>query len=170
MRFRVRPLLQICPYFLLVTSWSLDKCWEDAMKLLLRVHLYGGQGAIRLKLPRGHMSSKPYYMRCRISMLSCLCEYQLSTAPLEAPSLMMMSRLIFMTYNGWVMVAVSVGAFVGYLFFGTNTSSTKDTACHWVRTMQAEEYGRFQPWEERFLRYSSRSEWKSWKALANNHL
>lgn len=41
-----------------------------------------------------------------------------------------MLMLVFMTYNGWVMVAVSVGAFVGYLFFGTNTSSTKDTACH----------------------------------------
>lgn len=41
-----------------------------------------------------------------------------------------MLMLVFMTYNGWVMIAVSVGAFVGYLFFGTNTSSTKDTACH----------------------------------------
>lgn len=35
-----------------------------------------------------------------------------------------------MTYNGWVMLAMAVGAFVGYLFFGTNTSATKDSACH----------------------------------------
>lgn len=35
-----------------------------------------------------------------------------------------------MTYNGWVMVAVTVGAFVGYLLFGNNTSATKETQCH----------------------------------------
>lgn len=35
-----------------------------------------------------------------------------------------------MTYNGWVMVAVGVGSFVGYLVFGNNTSATKDLACH----------------------------------------
>jgi len=41
-----------------------------------------------------------------------------------------MLMLVFMTYNGWVMMSVTLGAFVGYLLFGTNTSSTKDTACH----------------------------------------
>ncbi|KAG5920873.1 hypothetical protein E4U53_003860 [Claviceps sorghi] len=41
-----------------------------------------------------------------------------------------MLMLIFMTYNGWVMIAVSLGAFLGYLFFGHCTSSTKDNACH----------------------------------------
>ena len=34
-----------------------------------------------------------------------------------------------MTYNGWVMLAVAVGAFVGYLAFG-NSSATKSVACH----------------------------------------
>ena len=38
-------------------------------------------------------------------------------------------RLLFMTYNGWVMFAVAVGAFVGYLAFG-NSSATKSVACH----------------------------------------
>ena len=38
-------------------------------------------------------------------------------------------RLLFMTYNGWVMLAVAVGAFVGYLSFG-NSSATKSVACH----------------------------------------
>jgi len=37
--------------------------------------------------------------------------------------------LLFMTYNGWVMLAVAVGAFFGYLFF-SNASSTKSVACH----------------------------------------
>ncbi|KAL2259384.1 hypothetical protein VTK26DRAFT_6958 [Humicola hyalothermophila] len=41
-----------------------------------------------------------------------------------------MIMLIFMTYNGWVMIAVSVGAGVGYLLFGGRTPVTKETACH----------------------------------------
>ncbi|KAJ5032487.1 uncharacterized protein L3040_009090 [Drepanopeziza brunnea f. sp. 'multigermtubi'] len=41
-----------------------------------------------------------------------------------------MLMLLFMTYNGWVMAAMAVGSFVGYLVFGNNTSATKDTACH----------------------------------------
>lgn len=38
-------------------------------------------------------------------------------------------RLLFMTYNGWVMLSVAVGAFFGYLGFG-NSSPTKSVACH----------------------------------------
>lgn len=38
-------------------------------------------------------------------------------------------RLLFMTYNGWVMLAVAVGAFIGYIGFG-NSSPTKSVACH----------------------------------------
>lgn len=41
-----------------------------------------------------------------------------------------MIMLIFMTYNGWVMIAVSFGAGLGYLLFGGRTTATKDTACH----------------------------------------
>lgn len=37
--------------------------------------------------------------------------------------------LLFMTYNGWIMLAVAVGAFVGYLLF-SQSSSTKSVACH----------------------------------------
>jgi copper transporter 1 len=35
-----------------------------------------------------------------------------------------------MTYNGFVMLAVAVGAFVGYLAFGENMSAAKTVACH----------------------------------------
>lgn len=35
-----------------------------------------------------------------------------------------------MTYNGWVMLAVAAGAFIGHLAFGLRTSSTKSVACH----------------------------------------
>ena len=37
--------------------------------------------------------------------------------------------LLFMTYNGFVMGAVAVGAFVGYLVFGEGTAS-RSVACH----------------------------------------
>ncbi|KAK8181880.1 Ctr copper transporter family-domain-containing protein [Phyllosticta capitalensis] len=37
--------------------------------------------------------------------------------------------LLFMTYNGWVMLSVAVGAFIGYVVF-SNTSATKSVACH----------------------------------------
>ncbi|KAH0351933.1 Ctr copper transporter, partial [Aureobasidium melanogenum] len=37
--------------------------------------------------------------------------------------------LLFMTYNGWIMLSVAVGAFVGYLVFG-NSTVTKSAACH----------------------------------------
>lgn len=39
-------------------------------------------------------------------------------------------RLLFMTYNGWVMIAVAVGAGLGYFIFGAHTKATKETACH----------------------------------------
>lgn len=35
-----------------------------------------------------------------------------------------------MTYNGSVMIAVAVGAFVGYLAFADGTPATKTIACH----------------------------------------
>ncbi|OKL58033.1 hypothetical protein UA08_06745 [Talaromyces atroroseus] len=38
--------------------------------------------------------------------------------------------LLFMTYNGWVMLSVAVGAFVGYLVFGGDAPATKSAACH----------------------------------------
>ena len=37
--------------------------------------------------------------------------------------------LLFMTYNGWVMLAVAAGAFIGYIGFGGG-SPTKSVACH----------------------------------------
>ncbi|KAI5776551.1 Ctr copper transporter family-domain-containing protein [Geopyxis carbonaria] len=37
--------------------------------------------------------------------------------------------LLFMTYNGWVMIAVAVGAFLGYIVWGGD-SPAKSVACH----------------------------------------
>jgi len=37
--------------------------------------------------------------------------------------------LLFMTYNGWIMLAVAAGSFVGYLIWGGG-SATKAAACH----------------------------------------
>ncbi|ELR10519.1 hypothetical protein, variant [Pseudogymnoascus destructans 20631-21] len=41
-----------------------------------------------------------------------------------------MIMLLFMTYNGQVMIAVGIGAFVGHLAFGGATTATRETACH----------------------------------------
>ncbi|KAK6948355.1 hypothetical protein Daesc_010121 [Daldinia eschscholtzii] len=41
-----------------------------------------------------------------------------------------MLMLLFMTYNGFVMIAVAIGAGLGYYFFGSHTKATKETACH----------------------------------------
>jgi len=41
-----------------------------------------------------------------------------------------MLMLLFMTYNGWVMLAMFIGSFLGYLSFGGGTPATKETACH----------------------------------------
>ncbi|KAJ5475564.1 hypothetical protein N7539_007851 [Penicillium diatomitis] len=38
--------------------------------------------------------------------------------------------LLFMTYNGMVMLAVAVGAFVGHLIFAEDAPATKSIACH----------------------------------------
>lgn len=38
--------------------------------------------------------------------------------------------LVFMTYNGWLMIAVSVGAAVGYYFFGSREAASRSLACH----------------------------------------
>ena len=65
-------------------------------------------------------------MRCRYSIAFSSCKempYPDRDAVAEE------HRLLFMTYNGWVMLAVAVGAFVGYLAFG-NSTSTKSVACH----------------------------------------
>lgn len=38
--------------------------------------------------------------------------------------------LLFMTYNGWVMLAVAVGAFLGFVLWGGKGEATKSVACH----------------------------------------
>lgn len=72
--------------------------------------------------------------RCFIAFLSC--EYiPLLFIPYHGGGnvgerLTAYHRLLFMTYNGWVMLAVAVGAFVGYLMFSADMSSEKTVACH----------------------------------------
>ncbi|KAI9792585.1 MAG: hypothetical protein M1816_002105 [Peltula sp. TS41687] len=38
--------------------------------------------------------------------------------------------LLFMTYNGWIMLSVAAGAFVGYLVWGGGSGADKSVACH----------------------------------------
>ena len=66
-------------------------------------------------------------MLCRFFTRSSSCKFILVGLGLEIGA--DVCRLLFMTYNGWVMLAVAVGAFVGYLMF-SQSSSTKSVACH----------------------------------------
>lgn len=63
-----------------------------------------------------------------MSCLDLLCVFFFSESDTDAISFM--PRLLFMTYNGMVMLAVAVGAFVGYLTFADDTTATKSIACH----------------------------------------
>ena len=65
------------------------------------------------------------FLSCELSGTSCsLCLY------LGTDYLLLLDRLLFMTYNGMIMIAVAVGAFVGYLAFADGTPATKTIACH----------------------------------------
>lgn len=66
-------------------------------------------------------------MLCRCFTRSSSCKFIL--VALEVVFGADVCRLLFMTYNGWIMLAVAVGAFVGYLMF-SQSSSTKSVACH----------------------------------------
>lgn len=65
-------------------------------------------------------------MRCRCSTRSSSCKWFINCGRDAGAD---GYRLLFMTYNGWIMLAVAVGAFVGYLLFA-NSSPTKSAACH----------------------------------------
>ena len=69
-------------------------------------------------------------MRCKCSIASSSCElFQECPMKVSEDICTDRCRLLFMTYNGWVMLAVAAGAFFGYLGFG-NSSPTKSVACH----------------------------------------
>jgi hypothetical protein len=98
------------------------------METILRGPPSFGQGETRSKLVRGRMLSRRRYMPSRPSMHLCLCRSfpNQSDQGGEAYG----NRLLFMTYNGWVMLAMFIGSFLGYLSFGGGTPATKETACH----------------------------------------
>jgi hypothetical protein len=96
------------------------------MEMLLRGPPSFGQGGTRSRLRREPMLSRRCCMPFRPSMRLCLCESCHSGQEGEANR----NRLLFMTYNGWVMLAMFIGSFLGYLFFGGATPATKETACH----------------------------------------
>lgn len=72
-------------------------------------------------------------MPCRCFIVSLSCESPspfLSVLSRRGKLTKCPRRLLFMTYNGPVMIAVAVGAFVGYLAFGEDVSAAKTVACH----------------------------------------
>lgn len=98
--------------------------------MILREHRSFGQGDSRLKLVRGHMLPRLFYMESRSSIRSLSCESSPFLSRIYRRFWYWEFRLLFMTYNGWVMISVAVGAFIGFLFFGSNTTSAKVVTCH----------------------------------------
>lgn len=68
-------------------------------------------------------------MLCKCFIRSLLCEFLDTHSWADYGLMVMGKRLLFMTYNGWVMLAVAVGAFMGYMTFG-NSSAARNVACH----------------------------------------
>ena len=85
------------------------------------------QGTVVRRRSSQQRSSRLSCTPCRSSTRSSLCEYYLSETLVHV--VLTFSRLLFMTYNGWIMLAVAVGAFVGYLMFSPGPA-TKTVACH----------------------------------------
>ena len=114
-------------------QWHVTSTASLVFSLLLVVALTAGYEALRAASRRYEDS-----VNKRVSSLPRSQQVEASKSAHIAKALLyalqnfyaFMIMLIFMTYNGWVMVAVAVGAFVGYVLFGNSTSSTKDNACH----------------------------------------
>lgn len=109
---------------------------NSAMMIMRRAHLCYGQAAARTSrmLRGGRRSSRLPCMQCRCFIPSSSCESTFFCSCTRQDQIIRSQgscvyRLLFMTYNGWIMLAVAVGAFVGYLLFG-NSSATKSAACH----------------------------------------
>lgn len=73
--------------------------------------------------------------RCFIRFLLCELAFlpSATVTRFHRPQCANDGRLLFMTYNGYVMLAVAVGAFVGYMAFGGGSdggSAAKSVACH----------------------------------------
>ncbi|KAI8947462.1 Ctr copper transporter family-domain-containing protein [Xylaria longipes] len=82
---------------------------------------YQDNAAANHDYEQGHSSEPPLGQRARI-LKAVLYGVQNFYA--------FMIMLLFMTYNGYVMIAVAVGAGLGYYLFGSRTRATKETACH----------------------------------------
>ncbi|KAK1973071.1 Ctr-domain-containing protein [Colletotrichum sublineola] len=114
-------------------QWHVRSTSGLIISLLLVVALAAGYEALRAASRRYENSvnkrveSLPRRERAEASRSAHLLKAALYAAQNFYAFMLM---LVFMTYNGWVMVAVAVGAFVGYAVFGSSTSSTKDNACH----------------------------------------
>ena len=85
-----------------------------------------GQEVRRKRKRRRERWSRLLSTGCKSSTRSSSCECRLR---LCLNSTANTSRLLFMTYNGWIMLAVGLGAFFGYLIFGGG-SIVKSAACH----------------------------------------
>ncbi|KAM7205799.1 TCU-2, variant [Naviculisporaceae sp. PSN 640] len=113
--------------------WHVDSTLSLVISLLAIVAFVAGYEALREGIRRFEISSNkraetvPRQNKVEVTRRAHLLKSILYGVQNFYAFLIM---LIFMTYNGWVMIAVSVGAALGYFLFGGSTTATKDTACH----------------------------------------
>ena len=103
-------------------KFSLRRCTR--IELIAVVREKRGQEGAKCKISQGGIVCNPGLLQ----FLHYVCGARHMIAISTRSLTMFHHRLLFMTYNGWVMLAVAVGAFVGYLGFGG--SASKSVACH----------------------------------------
>ncbi|CRK34633.1 hypothetical protein BN1708_006466, partial [Verticillium longisporum] len=104
-------------------QWHIDSTFSLVLSLLLVVALTAGYEALRAASRRYETA-----VNKRVTNLPRSQQVEASKTAHVVKAVLyalqnfyaFMIMLIFMTYNGWVMVAVALGAFVGYLLFGNS--------------------------------------------------
>lgn len=97
-----------------------------------RAHYYQGGTSLRRRLREVILEKLPF-TEFKYFIPSSSCKYPLLIIPFQSLHGLLISeiaqRLLFMTYNGWVMIAVAAGASLGYILWG-GASAAKSVACH----------------------------------------
>jgi hypothetical protein len=58
--------------------------------------------------------------------------------------------LVFMTYNGFLMISVVIGAGLGHYAFGSNLPSDRGVQCHWPVRILASQILLFSNWHSQY--------------------
>ncbi|KAK5172370.1 copper transpport protein [Saxophila tyrrhenica] len=116
-------------------QWRVTGTWSLITSLIAVVVLTAGYEALRA-MSRGYEERQARMMSAREQRVGGRGSQEKQGKLVKATFYgvqvfySMFIMLLFMTYNGWIMLAVGFGAFLGYLAFGGGSSSSKSSACH----------------------------------------